>query len=126
MADLNDVMRALGRLEGSVTALREEFVQEKQSAAESRRILFQRVDGVSDEVAQVKLDVQANGQEVKALGESIAQHKSKIDPAIEDWSRIKNLGLGVTGVVGLGGASFGAMALMGWDYVKDTLRTWLG
>lgn len=126
MADLNDVMRALGRLEGSVTALREEFVQEKQSAAESRRILYQRVDDLSDEVGQVKLDVQANGQEVKALGENIAQHKAKIDPAIADWTRMKNLGLGVSGVIGLGGASFGAIAMMGWDYVKDTLRTWLG
>ena len=119
MADLNDVMLALGRVQEGVDRLREDFTEEKASAAISRKSIYERHDDLSQELIRLKADVQGIGQKVDL-------HKSEIQPSLEDWRRIKNLGLGVTGVLALGGLSVGAMLSMGMDAFKAAVRHWLG
>lgn len=126
MADMNDLMHMLGQIQAGQNSMREEFLEERRSAAESRRILFQKTDELSADVAKLKTDVAITGQEVKALGEKVAQHKAAIDPAVADWVRIKNLGLGFTGIVGLGGAYLLTIAANGWDNLRDAIKSWLG
>ena len=119
MADLNDVMLALGRVQEGVDRLRDDFTEEKQSASISRKSIYERHDELSHEFARLKSDL-------LAIGLKVDQHKADIQPSIEDWRRIKNLGLGVTGILALGGLSVGAMLSMGMDAFKAALRHWLG
>lgn len=119
MADLNDVMLALGRVQEGVDRLRDDFTEEKQSASISRKSIYERQDDLSQELIRLKSDVQT-------IGLKVDQNKSEIQPSIDDWRRIKNLGLGVTGILALGGLSVGAMMSMGMDAFKAALRHWLG
>lgn len=126
MADMNDVLLAIGRLQASVDHLGQDFTHEKRSAAESRKALYERHDELNSEVARVASDVKMSAHEVKRLGDEIAQHKQAIQPSIDDWRRIKTLGLGVTGVLAIGGLSVGAVLVAGIDAFKAVLRSWLG
>ncbi len=113
--------------------MREDFTEEKRSAASSRKAMHERHDELASDLSNLRLDVGITGQinaqvreEVKALGEKVAQHKAEIQPSIEDWRKIKNLGLGITGILAIGGLSVGAMLTMGLDAVKSLLRQWIG
>lgn len=119
MADLNDVMLALGRVQEGVDRLRDDFTEEKQSASVSRKSIYERQDDMSQELIRLKADL-------ASIGQSVEQHKGEIQSSIDDWRRIKNLGLGVTGILALGGLSVGAMLSMGLDAFKAALRHWLG
>lgn len=95
--------------------------------------MHERHDELASDLSNLRLDVGITGQinaqvreEVKALGERVAQHKAEIQPSIEDWRKIKNLGLGITGILAIGGLSVGAMLTMGLDAVKSLLRQWIG
>lgn len=119
MADLNDVMLALGRVQEGVDRLRDDFTEEKQSASVSRKSIYERHDDLSHELARLKSDVQIIGQKVE-------RHKDEIKSAIEDWQRIKTLGVGITGILAIGGLSIGATLAMGVDAFKAAMRHWLG
>lgn len=134
MPDLNDkILLALGRLQEGQDRLREDFKAEKASAAESRRILYQKTDALSKELSSVQNDLVINGlttaqvrEEVKSLGENVAQHKALIQPSIDDWKKLKTLGLGISGILAVGGLSVGALLAMGVDAVKAAVKSWAG
>lgn len=133
MADLNDVMLAIGRLEGEVRIHREDFAEEKRAAAASRKAIYEKTDELSARIARVETDIGISGQinaqvreEVKHLGESVAQHKVDIQPSIDDMRKLKNLGMGISGVLAIGGLSVGTMLTMGLDAVKAALRQMIG
>lgn len=133
MADLNDVLLAVGRLQEGVDRLREDFTEEKQSAAASRSTVHRRLDEQAAEIAEVKSDIGINAmitaqarEEVKALGGAITQHKDDIQPAIEDWRRMKTLGTGLAGLLAIGGLSVGAALTWAGEATAATVRRWLG
>lgn len=133
MADLNDVLLAVGRLQEGMDRLREDFTHEKQSAAQSRKALYDRHEALSGEISSIRSDMEISAlisaqgrEEVKVLAGKIEAHKSEIQSSVDDWRRIKNLGLGVTGVLAIGGLSVGAMLSMGYDAFKTAMRHWLG
>lgn len=133
VADLNDVLMAVGRLQEGQDRMREDFTAEKQSALVSRKALHERHDDLSRELGSLKTDVAVSGtinaqvrEEVKSLGRKIDQHKEDIQPSIDDWRKIKTLGLGITGILAIGGLTVGAMLTMGFEYFKTVLRSLLG
>lgn len=109
------VLMAIGRLQEGVDRLREDFTEEKHSAAASRKLIYERHESVADEIAQVKRDVEK-------LGDKIDAHQ----PSIDDWKRLKSLGLGVAGVLAICGLSLGALLTMGLDAFKAAMRQILG
>ena len=133
MAGMSDVMLALGHLQEGVDRLREDFTEEKASAAISRRSIYERHDDLSRELAKLKGDVVSVGHigaqtrdEVQSLGGRVDQNKKDIQPSLEDWRRIKTLGLGITGILAIGGVTVGAMLSMGVDAFKAVMRHWFG
>lgn len=134
MPDLNNqILLLLGRIQEGQDRLREDFDAEKRSAAESRRILYQKTDELSKEMSSIQNDLAIAGltsaqvrEEVKALGETVTQHKAMIQPSIEDWKKLKALGLGISGILAVGGLSVGALLAMGVDAVKAAVKSWAG
>lgn len=112
-------MLALGRVQEGVDRLRDDFTDEKQSASVSRKSMYERQEELSQELIRLTADV-------RAVSQKIEQHKADIQPSIDDWRRIKNLGIGITGILALGGLSVGAMLSLGLDACKAALRQWLG
>lgn len=133
MADANDILLAVGRLQASVDHLRHDFINEKSSATESRRALYIKHDELQEQISTLNTDLRIAGQitaqvrdEVKTVSEKVDQHKLDIQPSIDDWRKIKTLGLGITGVLAIGGLTVGALLSMGWDAFRAALRSWLG
>lgn len=133
VSDLNDVMLALGRVQEGVDRLREDFDREKISAAQSRKAIYERHEELGDALANLRKDVEISAlisaqgrEEMKRLAAKVEDHREAIQPSIEDWKRIKTLGLGVTGVLAIGGLSVGAMLSMGLEAFKAALRQFLG
>ena len=133
MSGENAVLLAIGRLQASVDHMQRDFAEEKHSATESRRALYDRHDDLQEQIGGLKMDLQVSGQitaqvreEVKAVSAKVDQHKEDIQPSIDDWRRIKTLGLGVTGVLAIGGLSVGAVLAAGMDAFRAVMRSWLG
>lgn len=133
MAELNDLMRVLGRLESMVENLRDDFAAEKADAATSRANVHRRLDDQADDIAKVRSDILIAAQvaaqareETKSLHGSIVQHRKDVDPAIEDWKRMKTLGVGLVGLLALGGLSVGAFLTWAGETAAEAVRRWLG
>ena len=133
MSNDDAILLALGRLQASMDHMQRDFAEEKRSATESRRALYERHDDLQEQIGGLKMDLQISGQitaqvreEVKTVSQKVDQHKSDIQPSLDDWRKIKSLGLGVTGVLAIGGLSVGALLAMGWDAFKAALRSFLG
>lgn len=133
MADANDILLAVGRLQASVDHIREEFTEEKRSASESRKAIYARHDDLNNELNSLRTDVGIHAQisaqtreEIKALGAAISRHKNEIQPSVEDWQRMKMLGTGIVGVLAVGGLSVGALIAWAGEATAGVIRRWLG
>ena len=133
MADASEVLMLLGRLSEGIEQLRKDFDTERQNAAQSRKSIYERHETLSQDLTSLKHDVEVGAiisakgrEEVKRLADQIDAHKAAVQPSIDDWNRIKTLGLGITGILAIGGLSVGALLMMGVDAFKAAVRSWLG
>lgn len=136
-----EIMLAIGRLQEGMDRIRDDFAEEKKSAAESRKHISYRHDILASEIVQVKHDIELGSllssqvkNEMKALSDQIStkidkhieSHKSEIVPALEDWNHIKRIGLGITGVLALSGLTAGAVMSIGIDAIRTALKNFIG
>ena len=133
MADASEVLMLLGRLSEGIEQLRKDFDTERQNAAQSRKSIYERHESLSQDLTALRHDVEVGAiisakgrEEVKRLADQIDAHKAAVQPSIDDWNRIKTLGLGITGILAIGGLSVGALLMMGVDAFKAAVRSWLG
>ncbi|TIT90383.1 MAG: DUF1515 domain-containing protein [Mesorhizobium sp.] len=125
MASLEDIFLALGELKGGVDALRRDFQEEKRTAHESRATIHRRLDEQAEEIAKVRTDVAVDGEITAQVRNEVKSLKAAVDPELEDWKRMKNLGLGIAGLLAIGGLSVGAMLMWASDTAVAAIRHWL-
>lgn len=132
MADLNDVLFSLGRLQEAVEQLRDDFRDEKSDAKESRAIIHRRLDEQADKIAALNSTVEIAGQvdaqirdEVKAVAEKVDANQTAIAGDVADWRRLKGIGLGVTGLLAIGGLTVGALLVWAGETAANAVRAWL-
>lgn len=130
---LRQIMHSLGRVEEGVSRLRQDFTEEKQTAAASRKGVYLRQDEFAEELARLreenKIAAHITAQvreEVKGVSRSLESFKSEAEPPLEEFKRLRNMGLGIVSLLALGGLSVGAAIGLGVEAVKNALRSWLG
>jgi len=140
MADLNEVMRALGRLEATgeatkevVEDLREDFHSEKEAARSSRKIIHQRLDEQNGQISHLEKTVAISGQidaqlrdELAELKTTVANNHAAVQPHIEDMKRMKTMGMGITGLIALAGLTVGGIVVYASDMARAAIKHWLG
>lgn len=130
VSDLTDVLMLLGRLEAGVDRLRADFGEEKTQAAASRKALYERQDEMRGDLSNLKADIDMaaviSAQKLGELAKELKDHKEAVQPSVDEWKRIRTLGIGITGVLAIGGLSVGAMLSMGLDAFRAAMRSWLG
>lgn len=130
VSDLTDVLMLLGRLEAGIERLRQDFSEEKAQSAQSRKMIYDRQDDMRNDLSTLKTDIDIaaviSTQKLAELTKSLEEHKTAVQPSVEEWKRIKTLGIGITGVLAIGGLTVGAALAAGLDAVKTTIRAWLG
>jgi DNA-binding MurR/RpiR family transcriptional regulator len=129
MASNDDIMRVLGRLEEGVSRLREDFQQEKESAHESRAVIHRRLDEHGQNVSKLETTVAISGQVDAQLRDKITsldkQITENVTPSIEEWKRIKTMGLGMSSLLVIAGVSAASIAALAWDWFAAAFRHWL-
>lgn len=123
-------MLLMGRMAEGIERLRADFGEEKSQAAASRKALYERQEELRGDLSNLKNDIDMaaviSAQKMDALASELKDHKDAVQPSVEEWKRIKTLGIGITGVLAIGGLSVGAMLSMGLDAFKAAVRSWLG
>lgn len=97
--------------------------------AGSRSKIHDRIDEVSDKLGQIEGDIRILGQvdgqvrgEVQALSAQVAKNQAEAQPPIDEWRRIRAIGIGIVGLLALGGVSIGAMFAWAGESVINWAR----
>ncbi|MER9452061.1 DUF1515 family protein [Mesorhizobium sp. M0254] len=123
MAD--EISLMLGQVLEGVKQLRADFQEEKQNAHESRATVHRRLDEHAEEIGKLRTDVAVHGQVEAQVRNEVKSLKEAVNPSLEDWKRMKALGIGIAGLLALGGLSFGAMLMWAGDAAATAVRHWL-
>ena len=115
-----------------VKQLRADYARDQEAAQQSRAALHRRVDEVIDRIGRMETTAALAGEvdaqvrteldELKAL---VDGNSRSIAPTIEEWKRIRMLGLGIVGLLAIGGVSVGAFLAMMGDAAVNAVRAWL-
>ena len=132
MTSLHDIFHALGRVQEGIEQLREDFQEEKKNARDSRSTVHRRLDEHALEISNLRTDVAIAGKieaqvrnEVKALAKKVDANHEAVQPSLDDWKRMKNLGVGVASLLAIGGLSIGAFLMWAGDAAVTAVRHWL-
>ncbi|ANM10407.1 MULTISPECIES: hypothetical protein [unclassified Rhizobium] len=136
MTSNDDILRALGRVEGRLTGieenvslLRNEVSDEKENAHESRAVIHRRLDeqgkqiNFLDKAVEIRtgVDVQVR-EELKAIKETVQKNHETIQPTLEEWKRLKTLGYGISGLIAFAGLTVGGMVAWASDGAVSWVR----
>ncbi|WP_051228385.1 DUF1515 family protein [Pleomorphomonas oryzae] len=121
----DDISRSLGRIEAGLQYLAEEMRDEKEAAATSRAAVHRRLDEQAALISRLTTDV-AIAVNVSAQAREHAKGiEARLDddvaPTIEEWRKIKNMGLGMAALIGLGGATITSAVWVAITYFGDAI-----
>lgn len=112
--------------------LRDDFAAERDASHIGRAGMHRRLDEVSERLARLDTNValgrQADAQlrgELDRLARQVDDNQATIAPSIEEWKRIRGLGLGIVGLMTAGGVTLGALVQWGGDTAVSAARAWL-
>ncbi|TBG68067.1 DUF1515 domain-containing protein [Rhizobium leguminosarum] len=139
MASNDDILRALGRVEGrltgiedSVSHLREEVSDEKDSAHESRSVIHRRLDEQAKQIHLLDMTITVSSgvdgqirEEIKSVKETVEKNHEAVAPTLEEWKKMKTLGYGISGLIAFAGLTVGGMVAYASDGAVAALRHWL-
>ncbi|WP_311043660.1 hypothetical protein [Rhizobium bangladeshense] len=110
----------------------EDVSDEKDNGHESRSVIHRRLDeqmrqiNLLDKVVEISSGVDSTlREEVKALKETVSEHHKAVQPALEDWKRIKTIGYGVSGLIAIAALTTGAIVTWMSDGAAAWIRHWL-
>ncbi|MBY3445508.1 MULTISPECIES: DUF1515 domain-containing protein [Rhizobium] len=139
MASNDDILRALGRVEGrltgiedSVSHLRDELSDEKDNAHESRSVIHRRLDEQAKKIAHLDTTMAISGgvdatlrEEIKSLTKTVEKNHEAVAPTLEEWKKMKTLGYGISGLIAFAGLTIGGIIAYASDGAVAALRHWL-
>lgn len=115
-----------------VRQLREDYARDQEASRESRAALHRRVDEVIERLAQIETTVAIAGQidaqvrqELDALKSTVEVNATSIAPTVDEWRRIRAIGIGIVGLLAVGGISIGAAAMWAGEALVNAVRGWL-
>ena len=95
--------RLVGNLEGQIDALQQSMAE----GLESRRLIYSKVEAVDKKLVGIERDVASLKKDVAAIDECLEE---TIKPALEDYKKLKNRGLGMLIGAALVGGGVGTAA----------------
>ncbi len=139
MVSNDDILRALGRMEGKVDAVVDrldrfegEFRADRRSSSESRNRIHERIDQQAHRLGEAEKTIVAAGATVAQQRDIIAgltkAMNEDINPTLREWNRLKTLGWGMRMLLvgaGVGVGAFGTAFLWFGEAIGPALRRWL-
>ncbi|KRA44714.1 DUF1515 family protein [Devosia sp. Root635] len=137
---LGQLIEGVAGLRRDITELREDFDEEKGHDRDARRDMHRKIDELTDRVGKVEGKIEIAGQVTAQTRDRIddvsADVTERLDgfdktltvdvtPTVEEFKRMKMIGMSVVGVVALGGTAFGASLIWWGEQVVATIRSLL-
>jgi hypothetical protein len=112
--------------------LRKDFGDEKDHAHESRAVIHRRLDDQAQQIGKIETTVAISGQveaqlrdKIGTLTKTVDDNYKAVTPALDEWKRMKTLGVGIAGLIAMSGLTIGVIASWASDTVSTALRHWL-
>lgn|SRR5690606_15322045 len=108
--------------------LRDDFREEREASRQSRQSLHARMDEVADDVGTIRGDIRILGQvdgQIRGEVQALSARVDNAQPTLEEWRRIRAIGITFVGVLALGGVSVGASLAWAGEHVVNIVRQWL-
>lgn len=139
MASNDDILHAIGKLEGSLTGindsvaqLRKDVSDEKNHAHQSRSVIHQRLDEQAKQIAHLDTTMALSGgvdatlrEEIKNLRETVDKNHAAVQPTLEEWKRMKTIGYGISGLIAFAGLTVGGVVAYASDGAAAWVKHWL-
>lgn len=135
-ASNDDIMRVLWQLEAKLDAVTDRMdrgddlsKEERRAAHESRAVIHKRLDEQVDKINSVQTKIEIHGQIEAQLRDNIkglkATVEADISPTVDEWKRMKTLGVGISGLIALAGLTVGGIVAYIGDGAVAAIRHWL-
>lgn len=111
-----------------VEQLRDDFAEEREASRQNRAGVHRRLDEVNDRLARMDTTAALSGQvdaQVRSELDALNAKVTAQQPTIDEWQRMRAIGLGIVGLIATGGLSIGAMLAWGGDTLSNLIRHWL-
>jgi hypothetical protein len=108
--------------------LRDDFREEREASRQSRQTLHNRMDEVAEDVGTIRGDIRILGQvdgQIRSEVQGLSTRVDNAQPTLEEWRRIRAIGIGLVGLLALGGVSVGAALAWAGEGVVHAIRQWL-
>lgn len=116
----------------SIESLRATVAQGHEKSSDSRSKIYERIDEVNDRLGKIEGDIRILGQvdgqvrgEIQSLKQTVEANQTEMKPTVDEWKRIRAIGIGFAGLLALGGVSLGAMAMYAGETLVNAVRHWL-
>ena len=113
-----------------VEQLRDDFQEEREASRQSRSKLYERMDGVANDVGDIKGDIRMLGEadqqlrgQIQTLAATVTQNHDSTAPTVEAMRDLLKTGRRFTIVMGFAGLSFAAILTAIFTWFGDTLPT---
>lgn len=123
MADSNDLLLKM------MEQMRDDFQEEREASRQSRARLHERMDEVATDVGTIKGDIRILGEvdgqvrgELQSLTATVAAHHAEVSPSVDEFRRMKTVGLSIVGLIGIGGTAFGASLIWWGEHTVAFIR----
>lgn len=120
--DLNEIMRALGRLETGQERMRADFDAEKEATRDSRGRMHAKLEKIEEDVSivgQVAAQARAESAATKKLVDE------EIKPVTDDVKRMRLIGIGAIGLIGFAFTALGITVATVGEGIVQVMRSWL-
>ena len=94
-----------------IAQLRDDLAQEREASRESRARQHQRTDEVIDRLGRIDSTIAVAGQvdaQVRTELDDLKKVVGNIKPTVEEWRRMRTLGIGIVGLMTTDGLVTGA------------------
>lgn len=136
---LREIMKALGGVEAKLDAVvdrldrsDEVFISEQKSAHDSRAVIHTRLDAQTEKIGRLETTVAVSGKVEAMLRDGINDLKvtvqsnhNAVQPALEEWKRMRTIGIGISGLIAFAGLTIGGIITYVGDGAVSALRHWL-
>lgn len=107
---------------------RADFAEERDAARESRARTHERIDDVVERLGRIDTSIALAGTVDAQVRTELDQVKTKLtgmQPTIEEWGRIRVVGIWAAGILLTGGLGIGAIVAATGDWLSSAIRHWL-
>lgn len=111
-----------------VEQLRDDFREERDASRKGRQVLHERMNDVAHDIGTIRGDIQILGQVDGQLRGEVQRLSARVDsaqPTLDEWRRIRAIGVGLVGLLAIGGLSVGAALAWAGESVVQVVRQWL-